>query len=71
MQKYFIGLDIGTDSVGWAVTDDNYNLLRARGRDMWGSYLFEEAEALEPYLRLAPPVQGRMLRAEAVQADHE
>ena len=33
--------------------------------------LLMEAEALEPYLRLAPPVQGRMLRAEAVQADHE
>lgn len=45
MKKYYIGLDIGTDSVGWAVTDEDYNLLRARGQDMWGSYLFEEAES--------------------------
>ena len=25
MQKYYLGLDIGTNSVGWAVTDENYN----------------------------------------------
>lgn len=44
MQKnYYIGLDIGTDSVGWAVTDEDYRLIRARG-DLWGSYLFDEAQ---------------------------
>ena len=47
MQKYYIGLDIGTDSVGWAVTDGDYNLLKARGHDMWGSYLFDEADSAE------------------------
>lgn len=25
-KKYFLGLDIGTDSVGWCVTDENYNI---------------------------------------------
>ena len=25
-KKYYLGLDIGTNSVGWAVTDENYNL---------------------------------------------
>lgn len=43
-KNFYIGLDIGTDSVGWAVTDENYNLLKARGQDMWGSYLYEEAQ---------------------------
>ena len=47
MEKYYIGLDIGTDSIGWAVTDDGYNLLKARGHDMWGSYLYDEAESAE------------------------
>ena len=27
-KKIYLGLDIGTDSVGYAVTDDQYNLLR-------------------------------------------
>lgn len=43
-KKFYIGLDIGTDSVGWAVTDEKYELLKARGKDLWGSYLFEEAQ---------------------------
>lgn len=48
MEKdYYIGLDIGTDSVGWAVTDTDYRLLRARGQDLWGSYLFDEAQVAE------------------------
>ena len=27
-KDYYLGLDIGTDSVGWALTDSDYNLLR-------------------------------------------
>ena len=42
-KDYFIGLDMGTSSVGWAVTDTEYNLLRAKGKDMWGVRLFSEA----------------------------
>lgn len=42
-KDYFIGLDIGTDSVGYAVTDEEYNLLKYKGKPMWGSHLFEEA----------------------------
>ncbi|WP_290137780.1 type II CRISPR RNA-guided endonuclease Cas9 [uncultured Dubosiella sp.] len=41
--KYYIGLDMGTSSVGWAVTDANYELVRKKGKDMWGVRLFEEA----------------------------
>ena len=42
-KPYYIGLDGGTNSVGWAVTDTAYNLLRHKGQDMWGSHLFGEA----------------------------
>lgn len=41
---YYLGFDIGTNSVGWAVTDLQYNLLRFNKKDMWGSRLFEEAK---------------------------
>lgn len=41
---YYLGLDMGTNSVGWAVTDLEYNLLRAKGKDLWGVRLFDEAQ---------------------------
>ena len=43
-KDYYLGLDIGTNSVGWAVTDKNYKLMRAKGKDLWGVRLFDEAE---------------------------
>ncbi len=43
MKDYYLGLDMGTSSVGWAVTDENYRLLRAKGKDLWGIREFEEA----------------------------
>lgn len=42
--KYYLGLDMGTSSVGWAVTDQHYQLLRAKGKDLWGVRLFDEAK---------------------------
>ena len=45
--KYYIGLDIGTSSVGWAVTDLNYNILKFNGKAMWGCRLFDEAKTSE------------------------
>lgn len=44
MEKYYLGLDIGTNSVGWAVTDPSYRLERFRKKDMWGIRLFEQAD---------------------------
>lgn len=41
---YFLGLDIGTDSVGYAVTDENYTLRKFKGEPMWGSMLFDAAQ---------------------------
>ena len=43
-KKYYLGLDIGTDSVGFAVTDENYNLIRKQGKHLWGARLFDEAK---------------------------
>lgn len=42
-KKYYLGLDIGTDSAGYAVTDVDYSLLKYRGEPMWGTTLFESA----------------------------
>ena len=47
MKNYFLGLDMGTNSVGWAVTDDKYNILRAKGKDLWGIREFESANTAE------------------------
>lgn len=44
MEKYYLGLDIGTNSVGWAVTDPSYSLERFHKKDMWGIRLFEQAD---------------------------
>lgn len=41
---YFLGLDIGTDSVGWAVTDPSYNILEFNRKDMWGIHLFDSGK---------------------------
>lgn len=43
MSKYYVGLDVGTDSVGWAATDEDYNLLRLKGKDAFGANLFSMA----------------------------
>ena len=43
-RNYYLGLDIGTSSVGFAVTDENYNLIRKSGKHLWGSRLFDEAK---------------------------
>lgn len=42
--SYYLGLDVGTESVGWAVTSCEYELLRHRGNAMWGVRLFDEAK---------------------------
>ncbi len=42
-KKMYVGIDMGTNSVGLAVTDEKYNLYRVKGKDFWTSRLFEEA----------------------------
>lgn len=45
--NYYIGLDIGTDSVGWAVTDENFNVVRIKGKSAWGARIFEGANSAQ------------------------
>lgn len=60
-KKYYLGLDMGTDSCGWCVTDDKYNIIRSHkktydpdgklikreGCHLWGSRLFKPANTAE------------------------
>lgn len=43
-ERYYIGLDIGTESVGWAVTDTQYQVKKVHGKALWGVRLFDEAK---------------------------
>lgn len=42
---YILGLDIGTNSCGWAVADKKNALLKLRGKTAIGSHLFEEGHS--------------------------
>ena len=42
-EKYYLGLDIGTDSVGYAVTDNQYTLKKFHGEPAWGVTIFDAA----------------------------
>lgn len=44
---YYLGFDVGTESVGYAVTDESYHVLDFRKRAMWGSRLFDAAQTAE------------------------
>ena len=46
-QKFYVGLDMGTASVGWAVTDDKYNIIKRHGKALWGVRLFKTANTAE------------------------
>ena len=47
IKNYFIGLDMGTTSVGWAATDENYEIIKKNGKALWGIRLFDEAQTAE------------------------
>ena len=42
--EYYLGLDMGSSSVGWAVTNEKYEILRAHGKTLWGVRLFDSAQ---------------------------
>lgn len=46
-KEYFIGIDAGTSSVGWAVTDPTYHMIKKNGKALWGVRLFEKASTAE------------------------
>lgn len=45
--NYYLGIDAGTDSVGWAVTDNRYRVIRKKGKSLWGVRLFEDASTAQ------------------------
>ena len=46
-EKIYLGLNVGTNSIGYAVTDEQYNLLKFNGNDAWGSIVFDAASSNE------------------------
>lgn len=46
-RHYYLGLDIGTDSVGYAAADSRYKLCKFKGEPVWGATLFDAAELAE------------------------
>ena len=44
---YYVGLDMGTGSLGVAVTDPQYHLLKVKGKDFW---FVREYETAHPQL---------------------
>ena len=59
--NFSIGLDIGTNSVGWAVVNDHMNLIKRKGKHLWGSRVFEDANNAKER-RSARSVRRRLLR---------
>lgn len=44
-KEYTLSLDIGTNSIGWAVIDENYELVKKLKHYMWGVRLFDKSNS--------------------------
>ena len=44
MKDYYVGLDIGTSSIGWSIMDENYHLLKKKHKKTMGVTLFKEGQ---------------------------
>ena len=44
MKELNLGLDIGTNSIGWALVDENGDVIKKNGFRFWGVRMFEAAE---------------------------
>lgn len=60
-KTYYIGLDIGTDSVGYAASNAQYHLCKFRGEPVWGTTRFDAANLAEDR-RLARTARRRLDR---------
>lgn len=45
MEKYTLGLDVGTNSIGWALIDKNNNIVQVKKFPMWGVRMFDESKS--------------------------
>lgn len=69
-KKYFLGLDIGTNSVGWTVTDETYNIVKKNGKSLWGVRMFDEAQSAKErrgYRTLRKNIDRRGTRIDLLQ----
>lgn len=71
-KNYNIGLDIGTNSVGWAVTGEENNIIKYNSkRHMWGVRLFDDANTAAERRKFrsnARRMQRRKTRIELLQS---
>jgi len=47
--NYNIGLDLGTNSIGWAVTSDDFRVIKKGDKRLWGVALFDEGKSSAEY----------------------
>lgn len=47
MDQYYLGLDLGSGTLGWAVTNESYDIIKRHGKSLWGVRLFENANTAE------------------------
>lgn len=45
--EYSIGLDIGTNSVGWCLMNNHYQILKKGNKHLWGARVFDSAETAQ------------------------
>lgn len=45
MKKMRLGLDIGTNSIGWALLDENNKIIKKNGHSFWGVRMFDDASS--------------------------
>lgn len=43
--NYYLGIDLGSNSIGYVVTDEDYNILKFQNKSTWGIRLFDEASS--------------------------
>lgn len=70
-ENFYVGLDIGTNSVGYAAVDGEYNLLKFHGEPAWGVTVFDEATDCAEYRSFRAArrrIDRRRQRVELVQS---
>ena len=69
-KDYVIGIDIGTNSIGWAVLNMDYTLMKLKHHHAWGAFLFNDGKTAQAR-RLARSARThyrrRALRIEELQ----
>ena len=46
-KDYVIGIDIGTNSIGWAVLNMDYTLMKLKHHHAWGAFLFNDGKTAQ------------------------